>query len=271
MEKLSVVIITYNEEAHIGRCIASVLPVADEVVVLDSHSTDRTVEIATNMGAKVYLHPFAGYVNQKNKALALASNDFVLSLDADEELDAVLQQSILKAKKGFAFHAYRMNRCAFYCGKFIRHGAWYPEPKVRLINKNHLRWGGLDPHDQVMVPATTAVCHLKGEILHYICNSVAEHRRRTERFSTIAAESMFRAGRRTNWLKILASPTWFFFNDMIVRRGFMSGKRGWQIACIQTHYHFLKYYKLWMLNRKKPLRVVRGESRLPQARLQKSR
>ena len=271
MEKLSVVIITYNEEASIGRCIDSVLPVADEVVVLDSNSTDRTVEIAAERGAKVYLHPFTGYVSQKNRALQLASYDYVLSLDADEMLDPVLQQSILKAKRGFAFLAYRMHRCAYYCDRFIRHGAWYPEPKVRLVNRKQLKWGGLDPHDQIQVPATTAVCHLKGDILHFICRSVTEHHIRTERFSSIAAQSMYRAGRRTNWLKILASPSWFFFNDYILRRGFLSGKRGWQIACIQTRYHFLKYYKLWKMQQTGALRPVAGEAKLPQRQLQETR
>ena len=270
MEKLSVVIITYNEEASIVRCIQSVRPVADEVVVLDSHSTDRTVELAEEMGAKVFLHPFTGYVSQKNRALQLASYDYVLSLDADEALDETLQQSILKAKQGFAFLAYRMNRCAFYIDRFIRHGAWYPEPKVRLVNRKKLRWGGLDPHDQIQVPPTTAVCHLKGELLHYICQSVEAHRIRSEKFSSIAAQSLYRAGKRANWVKILASPLWFFINDYLLRRGFINGKRGWQIACIQTRYHFLKYYKLLRLHRSKALRPVAGELKVREQKMVKT-
>ena len=122
MELLSVVIITYNEEKNIGRCIDSVKEVADEIVVLDSFSTDRTVQIAEAKGAFVYRQKFAGYVAQKNKALEFAENNYVLSLDADEALDDTLKASILKAKNGFAFNAYKMNRCAYYSGKFIKHG-----------------------------------------------------------------------------------------------------------------------------------------------------
>lgn len=257
MEKLSVVIITFNEQAHIARCIQSVLPVADEIVVLDSFSTDDTVEIAQAMGAVVYQQKFQGYVNQKNKALQLATHDYVLSLDADEALDETLQQSIAKAKQEFVFHAYKMNRCAFYCGAFIRHGAWYPEPKVRLINRKLLKWGGLDPHDRIDVPETTAIYPLKGDILHYICNSVEQHQQRTHRFSTIAAESLYKAGKRTNLFKVIASPAWFFINDFFLRRGFLSGVRGWNITRLQTQYHFLKYYKLWKLWKTQP----RGEAR----------
>lgn len=249
MEKLSVVVITFNEEAHIGRCIQSVLPVADEIVVLDSYSTDATVEIAQSMGAVVYQQKFQGYVNQKNRAFELASHDYVLCLDADEALDETLQLSILKVKKEFVFHAYRMNRCAFYCGAFIRRGAWYPESKVRLFNRHVLNWGGLDPHDRIEVPETTAVYPLKGDLLHYICSSTEQHRQRTQRFSTIAAESLYKSGKRGSLFKIFASPVWFFINDYILRLGFLNGKRGWNITRFQTMYHFLKYYKLWKLSR----------------------
>lgn len=280
MEKLSVVIITFNEQAHIARCIESVRAVADEIVVLDSYSTDNTVAIATGLGAVVYQQKFLGYVNQKNKALQLATYDYVLSLDADEALDETLQQSIAKAKQEFVFHAYKMNRCAFYCGAFIRHGAWYPEPKVRLINRKQLQWGGYDPHDRIEVPETTAVYPLKGDILHYICNSVEQHRQRTNRFSTIAAESLFKAGKRTNLLKVIASPAWFFINDFLIRRGFLSGVRGWNITRLQTLYHFQKYLKLWKLWKVQPRReqrwtVIEGragttEFRTPSTELRRS-
>ena len=257
MEKISVVIITFNEQAHIERCIRSVQAIADEIVVLDSFSSDATVAIAKGLGAVVYQQRFQGYVKQKNKALQLATYDYVLSLDADEMLDETLQQSIAKAKQEMVFHAYRMNRCAHYCGAFIRHGAWYPEPKVRLVNRRFLKWGGLDPHDRIEVPETTAVYPLRGDILHYICDSVEQHQQRTHRFSTIAAESLYQAGKRTNLFKIIASPLWFFINDFLLRRGFLSGLRGWNITRFQTQYHFLKYYKLWKLWKARPAGAVR--------------
>lgn len=251
MELLSVLIITYNEEENIGRCIDSVKTVADEIIVLDSFSTDKTIAIALEKGAIVHQSAFAGYVAQKNKALLLANNNYILSLDADEALDEVAVQSIIKAKQSFIWKAYKINRCAYYCGKFIRYGAWYPEPKIRLFDKRAASWGGADPHDQVQMVQGTAVFHLKGDILHYICNSVAEHKKRSENFSSIAATSLFNAGKKTNWLKILSSPAWFFLNDYFIRKGFLNGKQGWAIAINQARYHYLKYKKLYQLQKNK--------------------
>jgi len=251
MELLSVVIITYNEEHKIGRCIESVKEVADEIVVLDSFSTDKTVQIAEAKGAYVYRQKFAGYIAQKNKALEFAEHNYVLCLDADEALDNELRASILRAKKGFVFKAYKMNRCANYCGKFIRHGSWYPETKVRLFDKRFLHWGGFDPHDKIIVPTTIAVCPLKGDLLHYICDSVKNHKKRNDNFSSIAARSLNKAGKKTNWLKILASPTWSFIHAYIIRAGFLNGYYGLAIAYHQARYHFLKYAKLYRLQRSK--------------------
>ena len=251
MELLSVVIITYNEEKNIGRCLDSVRDVADEIIVLDSYSTDATVQIAESKGATVYRQKFAGYISQKNKALELATHNYVLSLDADEALDETLKKSILKVKEGFAFRAYKMNRCANYRGSFIRHGSWYPEAKVRLFDRGFLRWGGFDPHDRVIVPSNVAVCPLKGDLLHYICESVDEHKKRNDNFSTIAARSLYRLGKKTNWLKIVASPTWSFLYAYLFRAGFLNGYNGFMIAYHQARYHFLKYAKLYSLQKSK--------------------
>lgn len=245
MELLSVVIITFNEEQNIRRCIDSVKTVADEIVVLDSFSTDNTVSVARSMGASVYQQPFAGYVAQKNKALEYATHNFILSLDADEALDEKLIQSILQAKQeGFKYKAYKLSRCANYCGKFIRHGSWYPEAKIRLFDRRAAYWSGLDPHDKVRLKSPAAIGKLKGDILHYICNTIEEHIRRNENFSAIAAQSMFRLGRRASLLKMIGSPAWFFIKDYILMGGFLNGYHGWMIAKIQSKYHYLKYAKL---------------------------
>jgi glycosyltransferase involved in cell wall biosynthesis len=251
MELLSVVIITYNEENNIGRCLDSVKDVADEIVVLDSFSTDNTVPIAESKGATVYSQKFLGYIAQKNKALGLAKHNYVLCLDADEALDERLASSIKKAKQGFAFRAYKMNRCANYRGTFIRHGSWYPEAKVRLFDRRFLRWGGFDPHDRVIVPSNVAICPLKGDLLHYICETVDDHKKRNDNFSSIAARSLFRAGKKTNWLKIVASPTWSFLHAYFLRAGFLNGYNGLLIAWHQARYHFLKYAKLYALQKNK--------------------
>ena len=230
MQLLSVVIITYNEEKNIGRCIDSVKEVADEIVVLDSFSTDKTVQIAEAKGACIYRQKFAGYIAQKNKALEFAAYNYVLFLQADEALDEELKASILRIKKDFVFKAYKMNRCVNYCGKFIRYGSWYPETKVRLFDTRFLRWGGFDPHDRIIVPSSTAVCPLKGDLLHYICDTVAEHKKKNDNVSMIAAYSLHQAGNKTNWFKIIASPTWSFLNAYFLRAGFLNGYHGLTIA-----------------------------------------
>ncbi|RYY56461.1 MAG: glycosyltransferase family 2 protein [Chitinophagaceae bacterium] len=251
--RISVVIITYNEEKHIERCLRSVGKVADEIVVLDSISADRTVEIARRYGAVVYSQPFAGYVAQKNRALELATNDYVLCLDADEALSEELAESILRMKEQDKAGTWKMNRRAFYCGAYITHGAWYPEPKLRLFDRRRMKWGGYDPHDRVIPPAGVNVGKMKGDLLHYICETVEEHERRSRNFSTIASRSLYKAGIKTNWLKMIGSPAWFFISDYVFRGGFLGGWRGWKIATIQTKYHFEKYRKLYRLHKQQDL------------------
>lgn len=244
--RLSVVIITFNEEKNIGRCIDSVRNVADEIIVVDSVSSDKTAEIASAKGAIVKLQPFLGYVEQKNFALNVAANDFVLSLDADEALDEKLEKSILEAKKDFRFNGYSMNRCTNYCGHFIRHGAWYPDKKLRLINKNVAYWGGDNPHDKLIMKEEGPVAHLKGDILHYSYNSIEEHALQNNKFSTISAETYFKRGKRTNMFKIVVHPFWAFFLGYILRGGFLDGYYGFVVAIQVAHLSFLKHVKLYL-------------------------
>ncbi len=244
MKTISVVIITYNEEKNIARCINAVKEIADEVVVLDSYSSDNTLKIAESLGAKTFKNPFAGYVAQKNKAIELATHDYVLCLDADEELSEPLIESIKKVKQDLHFVAYSLSRCAFYRGAFIKHGTWYPERKIRLFNKRFLKWTGDYIHEQVVAKPGMAVYPLAGDILHYICETKQQHIDRSNNFSTIAALSMFKKGKKASLFKMLASPFVFFLVDYFFRRGFLNGWRGWAIATEQSRYHFLKYKKL---------------------------
>ena len=151
MVQLSAVIITFNEESNITRCILSLKAVADEIIVVDSYSTDNTAGIARSLGATVYQEKFRGYIGQKNFALQLASHRYVLSLDADEELDEKLIASILEEKKSFPKRAYCMNRCTRLSGHFIKHGLWYPDKKLRLFNRQLGKCGGLNPHDKIIM------------------------------------------------------------------------------------------------------------------------
>jgi glycosyltransferase involved in cell wall biosynthesis len=252
MPPLSVIIITFNEEQNIGRCIESVKKVADEIIVLDSYSTDQTVETARSHGATVFQEKFRGYIGQKNFAMQLASNNYILSLDADEALDDKLLASILEAKKSFAFRAYSMNRCTNFCGHFIRHGLWYPDKKIRLFDRRIVKWGGLNPHDKIEVKNGFAVEHLKGDILHYSFNTVEDHIWQNNRLSTIAAVSLYSLGRRSSWLKMLIHPSWTFINGYFFRLGFLDGFDGFTIAINTSHQVFLKYNKLLRLQCAKP-------------------
>lgn len=247
MEKLSVVVITYNEELNIGRCLASVQEVADEIIVLDSFSDDQTVTIARKYGARVLQEPFKGYIQQKNRALELATYPFVLSLDGDEEIDAILGAAIVKCKEDFTFSGYRMKRCTNYCGQFIRHGAWYPDRKVRLFDKRKACWGGLNPHDKVIFPERVALKELPGEILHYSFATAEEHRQQNELFSSIAANAHYSAGRRTNLFKLFFNPAWAFIYSYIIRTGILHPRHGFIIALNQARYTFMKHKKLLVL------------------------
>jgi len=259
MYPISAVIITYNEEDNIARCLESLRRVADEIIVLDAFSTDRTVEIARSKGAIVKQRYFSGYIQQKNSAISLASNDYVLSLDADEALDETLANSILDEKANFPANAYSMNRCTNYCGKYIRNGTWYPDKKIRLFNKRVACWGGIDPHDKIELKGdNTRVQHLKGDILHYSFPSLEEHLEKNNKYSSISARALHAKGKKSNWFKILVNPFWAFFHGFIIRQGFLDGYHGFVIAVNSAHGTFLKYIKLYELQQGQKQTVYSG-------------
>jgi len=249
MKPLSAVIITLNEENKIGRCIDSLWHVADEIIVLDSFSTDNTIAIAKEKGAIVKQQKFAGYIEQKNLALKFATHDYILSLDADEALSPELISSILKEKKEFKFKAYSMNRYNHYCGKFIKHGLWYPDRKIRLFDKRFAKWGGMNPHDKIKQTQNVKPHRLKGNILHFTFNRIEEHLERNQRMSSIAAASIIEAGKMKHWSKIFLSPAWSFFHGYFLRLGFLDGYYGFIIAKQTAHLSFLKYQKLHRLQK----------------------
>ncbi|HYM93322.1 MAG TPA: glycosyltransferase family 2 protein [Chitinophagaceae bacterium] len=245
MTPLSVAIITFNEEINISRCLDSIKNLANEIVIVDSFSTDRTKEICLSYGARFIQRPFAGYIEQKNFALGQTSHDHVLLLDADEALSPQLAASILAEKENnFPYDGYNMNRCTNYCGKFIRHGLWYPDRKLRLLNKQKGRWGGINPHDKIELDPNCTIKHLPGDILHYSYNSIKEHEAQNEKFSSISADSLFRQGKKAGFFKFILSPAWAFINGYFFRLGFLDGYYGWVIAVKTAHLGFLKYKKL---------------------------
>lgn len=252
MNKLSVVIITFNEERNIARCIDSVKNIADEIVVLDSMSTDKTTEIARAKGAKVFTHPFEGYLEQKNKALEFASHNYILSLDADEAIDTTLEASVLDAKKSFDHTAYQMNRCTWYCGKFIRHGSWYPDKKVRLFTREVAYWGGENPHDKIEFKTPQKVAYLKGDLLHYPYYGFSEHHKKLESYSTLTAQAYYNRGKKAPLHKIVLSPWTAFMKSYFFKLGFLDGMQGFIISVMAAYGSFSRYVKLWdMYNSKK--------------------
>jgi len=248
MEKISVVIITFNEEGKLGRCIESVKPVADEIIVLDSFSTDKTVSIAHSAGAVVFQQTFHGYKEQKNAALQFASYNYILSIDADETLSVELINSILLAKEKFTFSAYTMNRCNFFSDRFIRHGLWYPDKKIRLFDKRMASWGGMNPHDKILLPGRATINHLEGDLFHYSFSSIKEYEKRNEEISSIAAVSLYKMRKRSG-VKILINPVWRFIKSYFLKKGFLDGYPGFIIAKNTAAQAYMKYKKLNKLNR----------------------
>ena len=240
-------IITYNEENNIGRCISSVLPIADEVLVVDSFSTDKTQEIANSMGARFVKNAFVGHIEQKNFALSLSTYDCVLSLDADEALSSELLEQIKLIKNNFESSAYRFNRLTNYNGQWIRHSGWYPDTKLRLIKKGKALWGGENPHDILQMIIPEKVGFLKGDLLHYSYDSISAHVNQTDKFTTIAARAAFKQGKRSSVFKIVTRPMFKFLRDYFFKRGFLDGRYGFIICSINSLYALLKYAKLHAL------------------------
>lgn len=249
MHKLSVVVITYNEEKNLGRCLDSVAEIADEILIVDSHSTDETIEIARAKSARVILHTFEGHVAQKNYAFSQAQHDFVLSLDADEVLDKAACEEVKNLKLTWQGEGFVFRRRNNYCGKWIRYGGWYPDKKLRLVDRRKGSWQGQNPHDRYELEANIPIKELKGHILHYTLSSLTEHIDTINSFSGLAAQAKFEKGAKSNLLKILFAPVFKFLKGYFFQLGFLDGYQGFMIAAVSSYASFLRYAKLWELNK----------------------
>jgi glycosyltransferase involved in cell wall biosynthesis len=239
--KISATIITYNEERNLPRAIES-LRCVDEIVVVDSGSSDRTVEIAEGLGARVVESPWPGYAKQKNFAAEQASNDWILSIDADESLSEALEGELWHLKKnGSEFDAYTMPRMAQYLGRWIRHSGWYPDRKVRLYDRSKAQWVGDYVHESVKVQGR--VGHLDANLLHFTCDSLSEHLKTMDRYTTLAAEQLLASEEKVSWGRLVFEPPWTFFQTYFVKLGFLDGVEGLAIANMAALYNFVKYAK----------------------------
>ena len=244
MIKLSVLIITYNEEANIGRCLDSVQAIADEIVIIDSQSTDKTEEICLSKGAKVIQKPFENFVKQRNNANEAASNDYILTIDADEVLTPELIQSIKAIKENWQYDVYEVNRLNNYCGQWIKHSGWYPEWRPRIFNRQKVNWVGLLVHETLEVDTSAKTSRVDGHLLHYSYKSVSEHIQRINRYSDLTAQESFIRKKSSNLFKIWFNPKLRFFRDYIVKGGFRDGYYGYVICKVSALTTFLKYSKL---------------------------
>ncbi|MEI6408759.1 MAG: glycosyltransferase family 2 protein [Bacteroidota bacterium] len=241
MIQISAVIITYNEEHNIGRCLDSLTGIVDDVVVVDSFSTDRTEGICVEKGARFIKHAFEGHIEQKNWALSQAIYPVVICLDADEALSERLRASVLDAKMNWAYTGYSMNRLTNYCGRWIRHSGWYPDRKLRLFDRRKGRWGGTNPHDKVELDLESNEGFLQGDLLHYSYYTVEEHFERARKYAYIAAQAKQSEGKRGWWMQVVFSPLAKFIRNYIIKFGFLDGREGLMIAYISALETYWKY------------------------------
>jgi len=256
MLKVSGVIITYNEEKKIEKCLQSLMHVVDEIIVVDSFSTDHTKSICKTYDVTFIEQEFLGYIEQKNFALSQATNDYIVSLDGDESLSETLQKSILALKENWTLDGYYCKRLNYFCGQWIKHTTWYPDKKLRVFDRRKAMWKGTNPHDRIELNNPNAkIGFLKGDILHETYQTYSEFNKRVEKFSTISAQANYKLGKKAPIYKIIINPTWAFIQSYFIKLGFLDGLNGLIISVQTANIRFLKYTKLREL--------IKQENKLP--------
>lgn len=249
--KLSAVIITFNEEANLHRCLSSITDVVDEIIIVDSYSSDATEKIAKEHKVKFFKNKFDGHIQQKNFAITKAKYKHVLSLDADECLSEALKKSIIQTKNNWVHDGYSFNRLTNYCGQWIRYCGWYPDKKLRLWDSTKGFWQGQNPHDQFKLYKTATYGFIKGDLLHYSITSIEEHLLVIDKFSTIAAKEMYNKGIKFPKIRSWVHPIFKFIKQYILRFGFLDGKNGLRVcsnSAFSTHVKYKKLAKLYEQN-----------------------
>ena len=249
MERISVVIITLNEERNIGATLDAALQVADEIIVADNGSTDHTQQICVSKGVSFFTLPWRGFGANRNAAAAKAIHDHILVLDADEVLDENLIKSIrLLKQQGFGPKIYSLQRRNFYYDKFINHGMESADIKPRLYHKGTAQWNDNLVHEELKYPAGYTLAKLDGYLLHYTYRTIAEHSAKTDKYSTLAARQLFESGKNEpGFIKLVLSPAFTFAYAYILKAGFLDGWHGWILAKQHANAVLLKYAKLKIL------------------------
>jgi len=245
--KVSVTVITRDEAANIDACLASVAW-ADDVLVVDCGSADRTVDLARARGARVIVREWPGYAAQKNFAAGEAANDWILSVDADERVLPELAAEIRSRLAGSVSEAgFRIPRVTFHLGRWIRTTDWYPDYQLRLYDRRRARWKDRKVHESVETDGP--VGRLSHDLQHYAYRDITHHHQTMDRYTTLAAQQMFESGRRAGFLDLALHPPAAFLRNYVLRRGFTDGMPGLIISAMNAQYVFLKFAKLWALQK----------------------
>lgn len=253
MEKISGVIITYNEEKRIEHCLKSLVPFCDEIVLVDSFSTDQTLEIASKYTSKIYQRKFDTYVAQKGYATSLAENKWVFWIDADERVSDELIQAILQLKRdGFKADGYKINRLSYYINGFYKYSGWYPDAKIRLFNKNQGCWGGEDPHDKIIMNSDARIDRIRKDVIHFTYRNLDHQIEKMNQFTSRSANEILKTGKQFIILRMFFNTIFKFIKCYIFQGGFLAGTKGLINSAFNAFYIFSKYAKLWEMKNSKP-------------------
>ena len=246
---ISAIVITYNEASSIDRCLSSLCDISDEIIVVDSFSDDSTEEICSRFNVKFVKHEFTGYMDQKNFASTLASYDYILSLDADEELSPLLKESIKSEKDNLQYDGYFFNRLSNFCGQWIRHSAWYPDRQLRLFRKDAGSWGKMNVHETFRMNPGRTTGRLDGDILHWPGSTEEEISLKVFHYSELAAAELSRSGKKASLFDAPVHFAWRLFLTYILHLGFLDGKNGWKVCLLGARSSMRKYLRLRELNK----------------------
>ncbi len=251
---LSVVVMTYNEEKNIATCLLSVQGLSDDVLVLDSYSTDATCDIARSLGARVEQFPFDTYAGQRRRMIQMAKHDWILTLDADEYLSPELRKSVAESSAHNWFDGYTSNRKSRIGSKWLNHGSWYPDRKIRMFDRKKVSLEGIDVHESLEPHADAHIGHLEGDLMHHADDNIHTRYEKVNKYSSRAAEGLYHQGIKTNFLKICCKPIIRFLSVYIIRKGMLDGYYGYVVAKSEAHYVWLREIKLEELWRDKGIK-----------------
>lgn len=258
---LSVAIISRNEEARIARCLESVRTIADEIIVVDSGSSDNTITIAESMGATVYSEEWKGFVAQRNSVLEKCTCEWVLFLDCDEVLSETLGKNIAEAIGNDECNGYKLKYVSFFMGRWIKH-AWSQDWHTRLIRRGKAEWTGHDVHETL--DCLEPVCKLDGDAYHYTYVNYEQHLTKGIQYATLGAKSLCSRGKKIRLYMLLVNPLWSFVKHYIVKCGFLDGFEGFVISVTSMHHNFYKYLTAWEMQNRGPAETLLKHDLLPQ-------